>query len=88
MPSVNVSLTPELMQVVQSKVDSGLYSSADEVVRDAIRQLDARDRLVYEARLEQLRQALAPGLEEAANGEFADYDLQGLIAELDGEAGA
>ena len=86
MPSVNIALTPELMQVVQSKIDSGLYDDAGDVVRDAIRQLDARDHLLYEVKLDHLRQALAPGLHEAATGQFADYNLQDLIAELDQDA--
>jgi antitoxin ParD1/3/4 len=88
MPSVNVSLTPELMQVVQSKIDSGLYDDASDVVCDAIRQLDARDHLLYDVKLDHLRQALAPGLQEAATGEFADYSLEDIIAELDQETEA
>jgi len=86
MPSVNVSLTPELMQVVQSRIDSGFYDDAGDVVRDALRQLDARDHLLYDVRLGHLRQALAPGLNEAATGQFADYNLETLIAELDQES--
>ncbi|HXJ92071.1 MAG TPA: type II toxin-antitoxin system ParD family antitoxin [Terriglobia bacterium] len=34
---MNVSLTPELEQFVQSRVDSGRYNSASEVVREALR---------------------------------------------------
>ena len=37
---MNVSLTPELEQFVQAKVESGRYNSASEVVRDALRLLD------------------------------------------------
>jgi len=37
---MNVSLTPKLYEAVQSKVRSGLYSNASEVVRDAIRRMD------------------------------------------------
>jgi len=33
--SLNVSLTPELEQFVQSRVASGLYQTASEVVREA-----------------------------------------------------
>ena len=35
--SMNISLTPELQKIVQAQVDSGLYSSVSEVVRNAIR---------------------------------------------------
>ena len=34
---MNVSLTPELEKWVQDKVQSGLYGSSSEVVRDALR---------------------------------------------------
>ena len=34
---MNVSLTGELEAVIEEKVKSGLYSSASEVVRDALR---------------------------------------------------
>jgi antitoxin ParD1/3/4 len=44
-PVMNVSLTPELEQLVQEKVRSGRYLSASEVVREALRLLEERDRL-------------------------------------------
>ncbi len=37
---MNVSLTPELEQFVQTKVESGRYNSASEVVREALRLLE------------------------------------------------
>jgi antitoxin ParD1/3/4 len=40
----NVSLTPELETLVDSKVASGRYRSASEVVRAALRLLDERER--------------------------------------------
>jgi antitoxin ParD1/3/4 len=40
---MNVSLTPELEQLVQEKVKSGRYLSASEVVREALRLLEERD---------------------------------------------
>jgi antitoxin ParD1/3/4 len=42
---MNVALTPELEQLIHRKVVSGLYLSASEVVRDALRLLKERDRL-------------------------------------------
>jgi hypothetical protein len=36
---MNVSLTPELERYIRRKVDSGLYSNASEVVREALRLL-------------------------------------------------
>jgi antitoxin ParD1/3/4 len=44
MVSMNVSLTPDLERFIREKVGSGLYNSASEVVREALRLLVARDR--------------------------------------------
>ncbi|MGH9604516.1 MAG: type II toxin-antitoxin system ParD family antitoxin [Terracidiphilus sp.] len=41
---MNVSLTPELDKFVFGKVESGLYTSASEVVREALRLLEEHDR--------------------------------------------
>ena len=41
---MNVSLTPELEEFVGTKVDSGRYNSASEVVREALRLLEEHDR--------------------------------------------
>ena len=35
---MNISLTPELESAVKSKVASGLYNNASEVIREALRQ--------------------------------------------------
>jgi antitoxin ParD1/3/4 len=48
---MNVSLTPELENFVQTKVTSGRYTSASEVVREALRLLEEHDK----ARAAQLR---------------------------------
>ncbi len=41
---MNVSLTVELEQFVSAKVESGRYTSASEVVREALRLLEEQDR--------------------------------------------
>jgi antitoxin ParD1/3/4 len=40
---MNVSLTPELEKFVSTKVESGRYNSASEVVREALRLLEEHD---------------------------------------------
>jgi antitoxin ParD1/3/4 len=40
---MNVSLTPELEALVNEKVRGGLYGTASEVVREALRLLKQRD---------------------------------------------
>jgi antitoxin ParD1/3/4 len=58
---MNVNLTPQLEELVRSKVASGLYTSASEVVREALRLMDEQDRL-RSAKLEQLRDDIRVGL--------------------------
>ena len=48
--------------MVRQKVASGLYTSASEVVREALRMMEAQDQL-RAAKLEQLRQDIREGLE-------------------------
>ena len=51
---MNVSLTPELEELVNKKVKSGMYHSASEVIREGLRLLKEQDEL-KEYRLNQLR---------------------------------
>ena len=66
---MNVSLTPELERLVNEKVESGLYQTASEVVREAIRLLKERD----QAR-EQLRADVQAGFDQFVRGEGRAYD--------------
>jgi len=56
-----VNLTPQLESLVKQKVASGLYSSASEVVREALRLMEEQDR-IRAVKLEQLRQDIRDGL--------------------------
>jgi antitoxin ParD1/3/4 len=76
---MNVSLTPELEQFVRNKVDSGRYLSASEVIREALRLLEERDRL-YQARLADLQKEITLGVESAERGEL--YDGEAVVQEL------
>lgn len=71
---MNVNLTPQLEELVRSKVDSGLYTSASEVVREALRLMDEQDRL-REAKLEQLRGDVRRGL---ASGPSETWDAEAV----------
>lgn len=82
MPSMNVSLTTELMEAVQSKVRSGMYNNASEVVREALRAMELQTAFRATQQLEQLRHALAPGIAQADKGQYAAYDLERLMAGL------
>jgi antitoxin ParD1/3/4 len=59
---MNVNLTPQLEELVRAKVNSGLYTSASEVVREALRLMDEQDRL-RQVKLEELRREVRRGLD-------------------------
>lgn len=61
---MNVSLTPHFEAMIREKVASGRYNNASEVVREALRLLEAEDR----RKLERLRAAIAVRLEQDAAG--------------------
>jgi antitoxin ParD1/3/4 len=65
---MNVSLTPELEQLVSEKVATGMYQSASEVIREALRLLKERDE-IHEHRIAELRQEISIGLEQLRRGE-------------------
>ncbi len=77
---MNVSLTPTLEEFVNQKVSSGMYSTASEVVRDALRLLEDRDR-VRRMRLEELRKEIAIGIEQLERGEYTTFD-ENLVEEI------
>jgi antitoxin ParD1/3/4 len=79
---MNVSLTPELEQLVHNKVKSGRYLSASEVVREALRLLEERDRL-HNLHLAELQQKLTPSIEQADRGEL--LDSEDVFAELEAD---
>lgn len=66
---MNISLTPELERLVSDKVQSGLYQTASEVVREGLRLLIERDQ-----HLEALRRDIRAGFEAVDRGEYTDYD--------------
>lgn len=70
---MNVSLTPELEQWVQHKVQSGLYGSSSEVVRDALRILHQfeEERI---RNLSSLRSDIQLGLEQLKAGRSKKMD--------------
>jgi len=59
-PTRNVNLTDELDRFVLTKVESGRYENASEVVRAALRTLE-REEQQYEAKLAGLRAAIDEG---------------------------
>ena len=83
---MNVSLTPELERLVNDKVKSGFYQTASEVVREALRLLNERDR-----EREQLRADVQAGFDQLARGRGKAYDRasgRGLVERIKAEGRA
>ncbi|MBD2429079.1 type II toxin-antitoxin system ParD family antitoxin [Phormidium sp. FACHB-1136] len=70
---MDITLTPELEQYLQSKVSSGEYASPNEVFLVGIRLLQDLEQ-TYQGRFEELRNEVRFGLEAAERGEVVDSD--------------
>lgn len=77
---MNVSLTPELEELVNEKVASGLYNSASEVIREGLRLLKEQDEL-KQIRQEELRREVLKGYEQSRRGESRPLDVEAVKAE-------
>ena len=71
---MNVSLTPELENFVQTKVTSGRYTSASEVVREALRLLEEHDK-ARAAQLQEFRSEMDRRLASLDRGEGVDGEI-------------
>ena len=72
---MNVSLTPELEKFVTDRVQSGMYHSASEVVREALRLLKDKD-LLREIKLAELRHSIQQGKD---SGDAQELDIEAFI---------
>ena len=75
--SMHVSLPPELEARVRQRVESGMYDSASEVIREALRLFEAYEQ-VKTAKLDSLRQDIAKGLSDAKNDRAKEIDFASL----------
>jgi antitoxin ParD1/3/4 len=75
--SMNVSLTPALEDFVNQKVSSGRYGSASEVVREALRLLEDRDRL-RDAQIGDLKKEVEKGLRQLDTGDGQVLDVAAI----------
>jgi antitoxin ParD1/3/4 len=79
---MNVSLTPELEQLVHLKVQTGRYTSASEVVREALRLMDERDQM-QALHKDEIRKKIAAGMGSLRAGKGVDGDA--FLASMDAE---
>ena len=75
MATTSLSLGGHWEEFIKQEIKSGRYSTASEVVRDALRELEDRGK-----RLEALRAHLAEGAGQAARKDFVeDFDVESVI---------
>jgi antitoxin ParD1/3/4 len=75
-----IQLSPEIEARIQQKVAEGAFPDADEVIREAMRLLDAQER-----QLEELRAKLQSGLDQLDRGEGIPFTPE-LVEEMRREA--
>lgn len=75
---MQISLPPALLQIVEGRMASGLYRDESDVIAEALRSTQEN----YAIKLKQLKKALAPGLKEAAQGKWVDFDPAAIRAEI------
>jgi antitoxin ParD1/3/4 len=74
MATTSLSLGPYWESFVKQEIASGRYASTSEVVRAALRELEARGN-----RLRTLRDQLAEGAAQARKGEFARFTVDDVL---------
>jgi len=77
--NTSVTLGEHFETFISAQIDRGRFASASEVIRAGLRLLEE-----HELKLQALTQELQKGEESG----LADYSLQGLLQELDGEIAA
>ncbi len=77
MKIMNIVLSPELENLVNEQVKSGLYDSPSEVVRDGLLLLKEKAQL-KQLRREELRREVQKGIDDIREGRFTVYDADEL----------
>ncbi len=76
---MNFTLSPQLEQLVNDQIKSGQYCTVDEVMAEALRLLDEKDRR-HAQLLKELHAEIAVGMEQSDNEDVVDGEE--VIAEL------
>lgn len=76
---MNISLSPKLEEMVNRKVASGLYTSASEVIREALRLLNEHDR-IREAQIQEMREKVQAGVAQIREGKVKPFDAAEIKA--------
>ena len=76
---MNVSLTKELERFVQAQVESGMYYSASEVIREGLRLLKEKD-LLRQIKIEEFRKEVQKGLDSIESGSSVTFEVEEIKA--------
>ena len=76
---MTIALPTELEELVNTKIQSGQYHSAGEVIRESLRLVEEED-MLRQIKLEQLRKDVAAAVEAEERGEVAPLDIEDIIA--------
>lgn len=80
---IRISLCPELAEFVRRKVEGGEYPAADALIEDALLLLQGHESPDAESRrIDELRKAIAVGIDQADQGLTAPLDLDDIRAEV------
>jgi antitoxin ParD1/3/4 len=77
---MNITLPPELENLINEKVKSGKYDSPGEVIREGLRLLKEQDEL-KRIRVEELRREVQKGIDDMREGRFKTYNSTEELAE-------
>jgi antitoxin ParD1/3/4 len=77
---MNITLSPEQEQFIQSQIATGKYTNIQQVIDSALKLLEKQDQN-YEQWLDETRQKVKVGLEQLERGDKVDGEV--VIAQLE-----
>jgi len=88
---INISLSPQMVRFIRDKVNGGQYADASDLVRDAVRRLQADEAArtewallagfeagLPESSREAIRLGVQLGIADIESGRFEEFDAEGL----------
>lgn len=78
MTTMNISLTSELANMINEKVQSGMYNNASEVIREGLRTLIAKEKQ-QDMELQLIREHIMTGLTQSIKGEVSSVSVRDII---------
>ena len=76
---MNISLTPQLEEMVNRKIASGMYTSASEIIREALRLLEEHDR-IREIQIREMKEQVTAGVQQIREGKVKTFDVDSIMA--------